>query len=532
MKKRLAIIAAVVLLAVNVISCSDDDGGITLSSGAVSSLNSTSQTGSNSSSLSSVASESSSGGSSSAAESSTSAGSGGSNGSVSAGSSSVSSAGSSSGQSSSSHSNRIVISEIAWAGTDISYLDEWIELYNNTSQPINLNGWTIAGEVTVTLSGTVPAGGYYLLERTDDDTVPGIAADLIYSGSLGNTGGVLAVVDNSGSTNDLVEMSAGWASGSNSPKLSMERIALSGSGSDPANWRNGSGDIEGAQNSGTVTGSSSSASSVAGTIKIGSFNVQILGSTKLGRPNTLNVLAMIATNFDILAIQEVGSNSVPDDENATTAMESYTAKINEHAGTGSYAYVRGHQYAYVYRTAKVVCHASQLYSDTNAFAYTPLLAEFSTVQGNFTFSMINVHTSPSVADSEIPLLLQVIADVKTLYGNDDVICAGDYNADGSYYDDGGDAQGWLTGFDPATYITAIPNSADTTVSVNNNFTYDRMQLTMTLTEDYTGNWGVFPMGQVYDVTVCEGTDTRAGTEAALSDHYPVWSEYYIGRDTD
>ena len=74
----------------------------------------------------------------------------------------------------------IAISEIAWMGTTASYNDEWIELYNNTGSSVDLTNWTLSatdGTPTITLAGTIPAGGYYLLERTDDTTVPGVAAD-------------------------------------------------------------------------------------------------------------------------------------------------------------------------------------------------------------------------------------------------------------------------------------------------------------------------------------------------------------------
>ncbi|MDK1028649.1 MAG: hypothetical protein QGD96_04870, partial [Anaerolineae bacterium] len=34
----------------------------------------------------------------------------------------------------------IVISEVAWMGTESDYRDEWIELYNQTSSDIDLTG--------------------------------------------------------------------------------------------------------------------------------------------------------------------------------------------------------------------------------------------------------------------------------------------------------------------------------------------------------------------------------------------------------
>jgi hypothetical protein len=53
-----------------------------------------------------------------------------------------------------------------------------------------------------------------------------------------------------------------------------------------------------------------------------------------------------------------------------------------------------------------------------------------------------------------------------------------------------------------------------------------------MASDYTSTWGVIQIGQVYDVTQCEGITTSTGTESAISDHYPVWAEFYADKDTD
>jgi hypothetical protein len=47
-----------------------------------------------------------------------------------------------------------------------------------------------------------------------------------------------------------------------------------------------------------------------------------------------------------------------------------------------------------------------------------------------------------------------------------------------------------------------------------------------MVSDYDLTYGVIHPGQLYDVSVCEGTSTTVGTEADLSDHYPVWAEFY------
>ena len=88
----------------------------------------------------------------------------------------------------------VVLNEIAWMGTLTSASDEWIELFNNSGADIDLAGWTLTaadGTPSIVLSGTIPAGGHFLLERTDDSTIPAVPADQIYTGALTNSGEVL-----------------------------------------------------------------------------------------------------------------------------------------------------------------------------------------------------------------------------------------------------------------------------------------------------------------------------------------------------
>jgi hypothetical protein len=59
----------------------------------------------------------------------------------------------------------VVITEIAWMGTTTSSYDEWIELHNNTTGPIDLTGWTLNaadGSPPISQNGTIPAGGSFL----------------------------------------------------------------------------------------------------------------------------------------------------------------------------------------------------------------------------------------------------------------------------------------------------------------------------------------------------------------------------------
>ncbi|MBN1922991.1 MAG: lamin tail domain-containing protein [Anaerolineae bacterium] len=134
----------------------------------------------------------------------------------------------------------VIINEVAWMGTAASPTDEWIELHNTSPHEIALDGWTLQGNANntpnITLSGNIPAGGFFLLERTDDTTVSDITADQIYTGDLVNTGESLTLRNAANSVIDTANANEGaWPAGDNISKASMERINPLEPDSD-ANW--------------------------------------------------------------------------------------------------------------------------------------------------------------------------------------------------------------------------------------------------------------------------------------------------------
>ena len=123
----------------------------------------------------------------------------------------------------------VVINEVTWMGTAAFSGDDWIELYNTTSSPIDLTNWTLTSftdrSPSSTLSGTIPAKGYFLLERTDDTTISDIDADQIYTGSLVDGGEDLELKDDSSNLIDTANGNGGtWPAGSTATRSTMGRI--------------------------------------------------------------------------------------------------------------------------------------------------------------------------------------------------------------------------------------------------------------------------------------------------------------------
>ncbi|MFA5086561.1 MAG: lamin tail domain-containing protein [Candidatus Paceibacterota bacterium] len=124
--------------------------------------------------------------------------------------------------------HNIIFSEIAWMGTQKSSNDEWMELKNVSGKEIDLNGYAISnkeGKIDIIFGPYIlKPGGFVLLERTDDVSVPFKQADVIYKGALSNTNEELYLFDSSCNVEDYVSANPTWQAGDNDGRRTMERM--------------------------------------------------------------------------------------------------------------------------------------------------------------------------------------------------------------------------------------------------------------------------------------------------------------------
>ncbi|NBD36594.1 MAG: hypothetical protein GVY30_11435, partial [Chloroflexi bacterium] len=123
----------------------------------------------------------------------------------------------------------VVINEVAWMGTTASASDEWIELYNTTATTLTLDGWQITSNdgMTIELSGEIAPQGFYLIERTNDETVADIPANLTtgFGYGLSNDGEILTLTNTADEVIDTANAGGGdWPAGDNDTKATMERV--------------------------------------------------------------------------------------------------------------------------------------------------------------------------------------------------------------------------------------------------------------------------------------------------------------------
>jgi len=124
----------------------------------------------------------------------------------------------------------VVINEVAWMGTVTSTNDEWVELYNNTAQDVDINNWTLVSttddKFSILLSGKILAQGFFLLERkVSNNSLAPILADQTYpyANVLHNDGEYLELKDATGRPIDVVN-GFPWPAGKTGVGT-MERIS-------------------------------------------------------------------------------------------------------------------------------------------------------------------------------------------------------------------------------------------------------------------------------------------------------------------
>ena len=142
----------------------------------------------------------------------------------------------------------VVINELMWMGSTLSNPtgpdDEWLELRNMTSNPIDLTGWKIEGAVTgsgsfTVTSGTISANGLFLISHFNETTSRiNVTPDLVSSSlQLDNDDAQYILRNNLGSIVDIADDDSGAPlAGNSSTKASMERNSAPGDGTLVGNW--------------------------------------------------------------------------------------------------------------------------------------------------------------------------------------------------------------------------------------------------------------------------------------------------------
>jgi hypothetical protein len=137
---------------------------------------------------------------------------------------------------------QIVINEVFYHAPDDLTDLQWVELYNNSDQPVSLSGWVLAKALKFTFAATnsIAARGYVVLckDRKTFQEFYDVPVTGEFERSFKHTGERLELRNPAGQVVDSLEFSnrPPWPRGPDGRTASLERICPSALGKLPENW--------------------------------------------------------------------------------------------------------------------------------------------------------------------------------------------------------------------------------------------------------------------------------------------------------
>ena len=273
---------------------------------------------------------------------------------------------------------------------------------------------------------------------------------------------------------------------------------------------------------------------------LGSFNVQNYGTSKSSHSAVMKILVKIVSNYDLFAMQELEQTIDQASTNTGVVIRDFLDRMNA-ANSDAYALVASpkvdttEQYIFLYKKALFKVISSTVYSDPNSkFARPPFILRLKHLASAEEFYLVTIHTKPSAATAEIYALEEVADSIKNV--DQDVIFLGDFNSDGTYFNE---TIGWPAfNLIKQGYTNLIADNVDTTVATGNSYTYDRIMISPSLNDNVVSNTakafyfddtglGGYDLSEIQTegcssptyISNCPASVNDAAKE--VSDHYPV-----------
>ncbi|GFS22509.1 deoxyribonuclease-1-like [Elysia marginata] len=255
-------------------------------------------------------------------------------------------------------------------------------------------------------------------------------------------------------------------------------------------------------------------------LKIASFNIQVFGEKKMSSDKIAETLIKILQRYDLILILEIRDSSetaldnLIEQCNRVNPDDPFTSVVSARLGRTS----SKEQYGFMYRPSKIEVKATYQYDDgvddgTDLFQREPFAVRFYSPTTELEdFAIIATHTDPDEAAKEVGALHTVYDATKAHWDLEDILIAGDFNADESYVSRDDWATIKLKHDKRFTWL--IQDWTDTTTGQTDR-AYDRFvvageRLTRCVVP---GKTKVFHFDQAYGLTHEEAGD--------VSDHYPI-----------
>ncbi|NXP05677.1 DNSL2 protein, partial [Thinocorus orbignyianus] len=251
------------------------------------------------------------------------------------------------------------------------------------------------------------------------------------------------------------------------------------------------------------------------TLRIGAFNIQAFGDTKMSDERVADIIVNILRRYDVVLVQEVRDSDL---SAVTQLMEQlnsvsktpYDYEISGPLGRENYK----EMYLFIYRTDTVSVVDTYQYEDPqDIFSRAPFILRVSVHRTKVEeFVLVPLHSAPHDAVAEIDALYDVYLAIINKWGTDNIMFLGDFNADCAYIQPSDWSFIRLRTSDVFKWL--IPDGTDTTVG-RSDCAYDRIvvcggKLKKSIVPNSAG---IYNFQQAFQLEQEEAL--------AVSDHYPV-----------
>ena len=253
----------------------------------------------------------------------------------------------------------------------------------------------------------------------------------------------------------------------------------------------------------------------SGQLWIASYNIQVLGTSKIQKPDVVEVLAQTLRRFHLVAIQELRAKDQTVVDRLVAAVNANGRRFQAVVGPRLGRTNSKEQYVFLYDTQVVQLVPGSVFTvrdPGDKLHREPLVARFQATRSNgqpLGLTLINVHTDPDIAEQEVGVLLDVFTNVEEYVGpNEDVLMLGDFNLSAKK----------LATFRQSTRLSWTVNNQPTNTLRTKS--YDNIIFDPRATTEFDGVAGIFDVQKEF----------RLSKAAALkvSDHNPVWIALSLG----
>jgi hypothetical protein len=268
---------------------------------------------------------------------------------------------------------------------------------------------------------------------------------------------------------------------------------------------------------------------------LGSFNIQVLGKSKMSKSHVVTALVKILLRYDLVLVQEIRDKSETAIHDlllqlnaASPANAQYRLFLSSRLGRTS----SKEQLGWFYKAAKItkvgdeqIVDAQDIYERPPQVVYFDLSSGQGLGKPSDTVAIIGIHVDPDDAVAEINALANVV-DTVVAQGKakGGVWVMGDLNADCSYVTktewacikDTACTDTIMKLYNPEKYEWLIPDDADTTTTIGSDCAYDRFVVAKPVPKQLS-NASVHDFGSDVETLGALTMDEIK----AISDHYPI-----------